>query len=284
MKPDERARVIGSFREGRLQAVTNCNLLVEGFDDPTSSCIVMARPTCSGLLYTQIVGRGVRLAPGKQDCLVIDIVDNSRRYAHQLVTLPTLFGLPPEFNLKGKPAHKVMHDYEKAATTFSESGIPEEVAGQLLSPEDIKRVMVEVDLLKLASVPPAVAEASPFVWQRMPDGHYVARVSPDSALWVRENAVGRWDVHLAIGDQPSRKYGECFTLPDAMRLATRVIYDDFSSAVPLLSKSARWRTEAATDKQLALLRRMEVSIWPGITRGQASLLIDRHRLQVGGEP
>jgi hypothetical protein len=111
------------------------------------------------------------------------------------------------------------------AAVFSEVGIPEDVAGRLLSPEDIKRVMVEVDLLRLANVPPVVAEASPFVWQRMPDGRYVARVTPDSALWVRENAVGRWDVHLAIGDQPSRKYGECFTLPDAMRLATRVIYD-----------------------------------------------------------
>jgi hypothetical protein len=281
MKPDERARVIGAFRDGDVQAVTNCQLLVEGFDDPASSCIVMARPTCSGLLYTQIVGRGVRTAPGKQDCQVIDIVDNSRRYAHQIVTLPTLFGLPPEFDLKGQPAHRVVHDYDKAAAVFSEVGIPEDVASRLLSPEDIKRVMVEVDLLRLANVPPVVADASPFVWQRMPDGRYVARVTPDSALWVRENAVGRWDVHLAIGDQPSRKYGECFALPDAMRLATRVIYDNFSSAVPLLSKSARWRTEAATEKQLALLRRMGVAAWPGITRGQASLLIDRRRVSAG---
>lgn len=56
---------------------TECNLLTEGFDEPSLDCILMCRPTKSQSLYTQMVGRGLRLYPGKQDCLVLDFSDKS---------------------------------------------------------------------------------------------------------------------------------------------------------------------------------------------------------------
>lgn len=276
MAPEQRAAVLQAFRAGDLDVVTNVGILTEGYDDPGIDCVVMARPTCSGLLYTQIVGRGVRPAPGKRDCVVIDILDLSRAHARHLVTLPTLFGLPPGFDLKGKPADEVVKEYRTAAKVFSDAGVPEEVSSQVLTPEDIRALVVEVDLLKYALVPPAVSAASDLVWQRMPDDSYVTSAGDDWEVVVRQNVMGRWEVLSASRSCGTTKHGECLTLTDAVRLGTRVVKDTYPEAVPLLYKAARWRQDPATDRQLALLRKLGVTPPPGLTKGQAQLLIQRH--------
>ncbi len=67
---ETRARILDGYRAGRVQFVTNVGVLTEGFDAPATSCIAMARPTRSRALYAQCVGRGTRIAPGK-DCLLL---------------------------------------------------------------------------------------------------------------------------------------------------------------------------------------------------------------------
>lgn len=57
---------------GELMVLASCNALSEGFDVPQVSCVVLARPTKSKALYFQQVGRGLRLADDKEDCLVLD--------------------------------------------------------------------------------------------------------------------------------------------------------------------------------------------------------------------
>ncbi len=69
---EERDMVLGQLRSGALDVVCNCQVLTEGFDAPDVGCIVLARPTKSFSLYRQIVGRGLRPAPGKTDCIVLD--------------------------------------------------------------------------------------------------------------------------------------------------------------------------------------------------------------------
>ena len=98
MAPDIRAQALADFRSGRIQVLTNVAVLTEGFDDPGTSCIAMARPTRSEGLYAQCVGRGTRLHPGKKDCLILDFVDVSTL---NLCTLPSLFGIPRHLNLEG---------------------------------------------------------------------------------------------------------------------------------------------------------------------------------------
>ena len=99
MPADERARALADFRAARLQVMCNVAVLTEGFDDPGVSCIAMARPTRSEGLYAQCVGRGTRLHPGKSDCLILDFVDASRL---SLCSLPSLFGVPGELDLRGE--------------------------------------------------------------------------------------------------------------------------------------------------------------------------------------
>jgi superfamily II DNA or RNA helicase len=91
MKPEQRRLVLEDFRAGRLTALVSCEVLTEGYDERSVSCIVMARPTQSRALYQQCVGRGLRIDPegGKTDCLVIDLVD--RCIGRRVVAASDLF-------------------------------------------------------------------------------------------------------------------------------------------------------------------------------------------------
>lgn len=77
----ERKAILARFAAGELQVVVNCAVLTEGFDMPATSCVVLARPTYSGTLFRQMVGRALRPAPdsGKTDALVLDLVGSTGR-------------------------------------------------------------------------------------------------------------------------------------------------------------------------------------------------------------
>lgn len=70
------AKILAWLKCGRVDMVTNAVKLSEGFDFPPIECIILARPTRSPSLYKQMIGRGLRLSPGKYDCLVIEFCSN----------------------------------------------------------------------------------------------------------------------------------------------------------------------------------------------------------------
>lgn len=72
----ERDRLIEDYQVGAIRWMVNVNVLSEGFDAPHIDCVAMLRPTKSPGLYYQQVGRGFRLHPGKEDCLVLDYAGN----------------------------------------------------------------------------------------------------------------------------------------------------------------------------------------------------------------
>ena len=76
----EREQAIEDIRAGKVRAVTNCDVLTTGFDAPVVDMVVFLRPTQSTALYIQMVGRGLRTHPGKEDCMVLDFVGNVRRH------------------------------------------------------------------------------------------------------------------------------------------------------------------------------------------------------------
>lgn len=88
--PYARQRAVADLAEGRVQFVANAQLWTEGFDLPRIACVALVRPTKSRALYTQMVGRGTRLSPGKVDCLVLDFTGNTER--HRLMSPVDLFG------------------------------------------------------------------------------------------------------------------------------------------------------------------------------------------------
>jgi superfamily II DNA or RNA helicase len=75
---NERADIRNKFASGEYQIVCNVGVLTLGVDWDVR-CIILARPTKSEMLYVQIIGRGLRIAEGKHDCLILDHSDTTLR-------------------------------------------------------------------------------------------------------------------------------------------------------------------------------------------------------------
>lgn len=76
--PEERKRIINAYKAGEIQVLCNCQILTKGFDAPQTGCLVLARPTKSMMLHYQMLGRGLRIHPGKEDCIILDHAGNIR--------------------------------------------------------------------------------------------------------------------------------------------------------------------------------------------------------------
>lgn len=76
----ERAAIIKRFRDGVTKVVANVGVLTTGFDFPELETIIIARPTMSLALYYQMIGRGIRIHPGKESSWIIDLCDNYKKF------------------------------------------------------------------------------------------------------------------------------------------------------------------------------------------------------------
>ena len=76
----QRDETLKQFTSGRLKYLCNINVLTTGFDAPHIDCVALVRPTMSPGLYYQMVGRGFRLHPSKENCLVLDFGNNVLRH------------------------------------------------------------------------------------------------------------------------------------------------------------------------------------------------------------
>ena len=86
-----RRGLLADFRAGRYQILVNCGLWTEGLDVPEIAAIHLARPTRSDGLYIQMVGRGLRPVPGKEDCLILDYLPADAR---NVAMLGDILGCP----------------------------------------------------------------------------------------------------------------------------------------------------------------------------------------------
>jgi superfamily II DNA or RNA helicase len=101
---NERRAVLDRFRRDETRILTNAMLLTEGYDEPSIDCVVCLRPTKVRALYSQIIGRGTRICPGKDHLLVLDFLWQSGE--HSLV----------------KPAHLIAEDEEDARALTEKLG------------------------------------------------------------------------------------------------------------------------------------------------------------------
>lgn len=76
----EREHKLKQFREGKIKHMANCSVLGVGWDFPELDCITLARPTLSFSILSQQIGRGFRMAEGKQRCLIVDITQNVKKF------------------------------------------------------------------------------------------------------------------------------------------------------------------------------------------------------------
>lgn len=76
----DRDQVLKDYEEGKYNVLCNSMLLTEGWDCPSVDCVIVLRPTKVRALYSQMVGRGTRLAPGKKELLLLDFLWHTERH------------------------------------------------------------------------------------------------------------------------------------------------------------------------------------------------------------
>lgn len=76
----DREQIINNFKNGNLKVIFNVNVLSVGFDYPEIDCIICGRPTASLAWMYQAFGRGTRIHPNKENCLIVDFTNNTNTF------------------------------------------------------------------------------------------------------------------------------------------------------------------------------------------------------------
>ena len=287
---EDRRIILRQYQDGQLDVVTNCMVLTEGTDLPRTSCILHAKPTKSATLYEQMTGRGLRLFEGKRECIVIDLVDVARR--HSLQTSPVLYGLPPGLLVKGKDLRETSEELERLLEANPSINLEQLLAGGHLTLEQLRAKAQTFDVWTVPSLG-AFGAGRALNWMKVNDDLYRLQypwADGTEVLRVQRDLIGRWEVSVMLrtkeGESRQRTIAaDIATDDDAAGMAEAFVLQERRSVTKLKDKDAPWRAKPASEKQVALLRKLRVppeKITKGITMGQASDLIDivnarRHR-------
>lgn len=167
MKQSERKEFQDKFVNREIQVLCACDLLNEGWDCPETEVLFMARPTMSKVLYTQQLGRGMRLFEGKESLMVFDFVDNASQYnmpqsLHRLFKLkeykPGQLAVAPntqkaaeaDLYAKGEKPEALI-DWPVDATDYELVDIfnwQEEAEGMISQMEFVRRVDVQTETIE----------------------------------------------------------------------------------------------------------------------------------------
>lgn len=265
----ERTDILTKFSTGEIKVIVNVGVLTEGFDEPSVEAIILAKPTRSALLYTQIVGRGTRIHPGKEHCIIIDIADTTK--GKKPIGLPTLLGLPPEFDLQGQSLTDVAEKFEEL-----ENYCPGE-AVRVLNPDDIEIAYKRINLFMPPPPNPFVQEYSKLIWAEVGEDHYHLALNNNEHMRIRCDALSRWNVTLHDNHtRTTRLLGTTDDIREAFARSDKWIQINRSASLSLLDSDAAWRADGPTDAQKKLLKRIGVPITADMTKGTASQIISRY--------
>jgi len=249
---DERRRIFDDFRTGKVQVLSNCMVLTEGFDAPWAEVAVIARPTQSQPLYVQMVGRVLRPWPGKTRALVLDVVGASAGNK-----LRTLIDLEPG----------AVEEVEEGET-LAEAQEREEAESNALAPGGVPQFQLkakEVDLFA----------GSDHAWTTTPKGVlYISCGERYVFLWPSKEP-GLWDVCHADtkGREPwQRSAYTGLDLGSAMAWGEAVsedFYGGFSTR-----KSAAWRKGKPSEAQVQLAERLRIPGADTMSKGELSQALD----------
>jgi superfamily II DNA or RNA helicase len=243
---EDRLRIFDAYRRGEVQTLANCMVLTEGFDAPWAEVAVIARPTKSAPLYTQMVGRVLRTWPGKTEALVLDLVGAS---SHKLRTLVDL----------DDGAVKVIKEDE----TLGEAAEREAAEANTLVPGSAPAFTLRArDVDTFAG--------SEHAWQRTPKGVlYLQCGGAYVLLWPSEREG--WDVvHAPEGQRWVRTRHRGLDIASAMAWGESVAEDVSAFST---QRSARWRKQRPSDAQLTFAESLGIDV-AGMNRGDVSVAID----------
>jgi superfamily II DNA or RNA helicase len=268
-----REEKLKGHQNGKFQVLCNCAVLVEGYDDPSISCVVLARPTKSPVLFAQMVGRGTRLAHGKSDLVVIDVVDST--ISNTLITLPTLMGLSNILDVKGRDIVEVVEQMEAVQL--------EHPSLDLTTLDDIEKLESVVNSINMFEVrfPKEVEASSDFIWFKAADGGYrinIPKDGPEKAGYLRieENMLGQWGITGQIKEVDLVATRP--TMEEAFRASDEQIRKRLGKMrLQYLLREATWHSKPVTKGQRSMLERLfpwKRFPYEQMTSGMASKIIN----------
>jgi len=266
---DARRDILARFASGQTRVLINVGVLTEGFDEPSVEAILLARPTRSTLLYTQIVGRGTRLYEGKPHCTILDFADTTK--GRKPIGLPSLLGLPPEFDLQGQSLTDVAKKYREL-----EDYCPGE-AVRVLQPEDIELAYKRINLFMPPPPNEFVQQYSRFVCAEVAENDYHLGIDNNNSLRIYVDTLGRWTVEHRLRNSEGLKatfLGHPEDMRDAFVRSDKWIMKRFDTK--LIDSDAAWRSDGPTDAQKKLLKRIGVPVTSDMTKGTASQIISKY--------
>jgi superfamily II DNA or RNA helicase len=225
----DREAALDAFRRGEYDVVTNVGLFTEGTDLPSIACVILGRPTSSTSLYQQMVGRGLRLHPGKTDCVVLDVSGVTGR--HKLATLVSLGGADRPEDI---PDDLLMYEDDEELAEAPLDDLPAEDAGEPEAVEyaDGDTVHELVDLFG----------QSHSSWLRT-DGGVWFLATPHGFVYLRPlDRAERYDLAYYAHNGTGGTIRDDMTIEYAMAAG-----DEYVRGVPMwqLDRDAAWRKQRA---------------------------------------
>lgn len=250
--PEEtRNQLLADFSQGILQVMVNCMILTEGFDEPSVSCIMMARPTKSESLYTQCIGRGTRLYPDKVDCLVLDIVGVSEK--HSLMTLSDLF--PP-----GR-----IEDDEEIDEDILKDEMLEDGESVLEFQERLHQIafehgkkMHEINLFSTKTI---------YLWNSISDNAYYISIGNKQYCYLIKDDTHWWILFEHTNKRLYPLHDEALSLEYAQGIAESFLQ---TISTKIIYKEAPWRHHPISPAQRSQLDKNGIAYDETWTKGQAS--------------
>lgn len=251
-KTKDRADIIERFSKREIPCIVNVMVFTEGTDIPLVETVIIARPTQSESLYSQMVGRGLRLYPEKEKLILIDCVGVTGKAS--LCTAPSLLGI----DLKNIPASKAD---EIQGPIFE---LPEKAVAASDCPESWIRNIQIVDLWAKGMA----YNLHDVNYFKMPNGALVCSLPDRKSITIPcPDQLGR----VAFG-------GKIMPYQAALDQAYAILRNNYPNARQIwdLSAAKGWGKKPATDSQLKIIqRRFKDFDMDGLTRLQASQILNR---------
>lgn len=273
----ERDDILKRYSRGDLQLVANCQVLVEGFDAPATSAVLMICPTKSDLAYVQKLGRGLRTSENKSDCRVIDFAPLEDR---DVIMAGDVLGKP--------------RDVKQAEAKAQRSGVMCAIGVDALGEAatiDPSRLIVKVlNLLRKDAL--AWTVDGVYTTATLTADETLCIVMPDTARVAQAEAMrasGPWtpaheqllrhirSCRLYHVNGAARHVGTYADFEGAKAAADLIALDNFDAK--LSKRRADWRSKQPSPAQIAFAHRLQIQIPERCTKGGLAQLIT-HKLTV----
>lgn len=218
----DRAEILEDFDKDKYNVLCNSMLLTEGWDCPTVDCVVVLRPTKVRALYSQMVGRGTRLAPGKKNLLLLDFLWHTERHelcrpAHLIASSPEVAKKMTENMAEDTEVEFSLLEAEEQAGKDVVAEREEALAKQLAEQRKKKRKLVDPLQFEMSIQAEDLADYVPsFGWEMAPPSEKQLKALEKFGIYTEE--IGNAGKAGKLLDRLNKRKDSGLTTPKQIRL------------------------------------------------------------------